>query len=381
MTQFSSSPAPANDLLLRALRSEPTERPPVWMMRQAGRYLPEYRAVRAKSDFLTMCRTPELAVEVTLQPLDLVGVDAAIIFSDILVIPEAMGMHLTLDEGVGPQFTSPLRTAADMSRIHAIEPREHLSYVLDALRLARREIGNRVPLIGFAGAPWTLSAYMVEGRGTKQFAVAKRMLFEQPALAHALLDQLATAVGDYLVAQVEAGAQAVQLFESWAGALGPEEFRTFSLPYLAKAARRAREAGVPVIVFAPGAGWALQEIAEATGADAVGVDWHTTPQDARAATRAAAHTQGRPIAVQGNLDPCALYAPPAEIRRMTHAMIEAFGPVGHVANLGHGILPDVPPAHARAFVDAVKEWTWSEDALSRAGVTIGDGDSRMAGAR
>ena len=354
----SPSPAPRNDLLLRALRGDVVDRPPVWMMRQAGRYLPQYRAVRAKSDFLSMCRTPELAVEVTLQPLELVGVDAAIIFSDILVIPEAMGMTLTLDEGIGPQFPSPVRTPADVARLRAIEPREHLGYVMDALRLARREIDNAVPLIGFAGAPWTLSAYMIEGKGTKQFAVAKRMIFEQPALAHALLDHLATAVGDYLVAQVEAGAQVVQLFESWAGALGPAEFREFSLPYLAKAARRAREAGVPVIVFAPGGGWAIREIAEATDADAIGVDWHTAPRDARAATAGLSH--GRAVALQGNLDPCALYAPPAEIRRMTHEMIRAFGPTGHVVNLGHGILPDVPPAHARAFVDAVKEWRWTD---------------------
>ena len=352
------SAKPANDLLLRALRSEVVERPPVWMMRQAGRYLPEYRAVRAKSDFLTMCRTPELAVTVTLQPLELVGVDAAIIFSDILVVPEAMGMTLTLDEGVGPQFPSPIRSTSDLARLHAIEPHEGLGYVLDALRLARREIDNKVPLIGFAGAPWTLAAYMVEGKGTKQFAIAKRMLFEQPALAHTLLDRLATAVGDYLVAQVEAGAQVVQLFESWAGALAPAEFRTFSLPYLARAARRAGEAGVPVIVFAPGAGWALAEIAEATGADAIGVHWDTAPATARAATSAVRH--GRTIALQGNFDPCALYASPAEIRRMTHEMISAFGPIGHVANLGHGILPDVPPAHARAFVEAVKEWRWTE---------------------
>jgi uroporphyrinogen decarboxylase len=347
----------ANDLLLRALRRERVERPPVWMMRQAGRYLPEYRAVRARSDFLTMCRTPELAVEVTLQPLDLVGVDAAIIFSDILVVPEAMGMALTLDEGVGPQFPTPLRSAAQVEGLRHVEPRESLRYMLDALRLARHEIDGRVPLIGFAGAPWTLAAYMVEGRGTKQFAVAKRMLFEQPAVAHALLDRLAVAVGDFLVAQVEAGAQTVQLFESWAGALGPAEFRAFALPYLARAARRAREAGVPVIVFAPGAGWALGEIAEATGADAIGVDWHTAPAAARRAT-------GDARVLQGNLDPCALYASPAEIRRMTHEMIAAFGPVGHIANLGHGILPDVPPSHARAFVDAVKEWRWPSDATT-----------------
>ncbi len=358
---FDPSVRPVNDLLLRALASAPVERPPVWMMRQAGRYLPEYRAVRAKSDFLTMCRTPELAVEVTLQPLDLVGVDAAIIFSDILVIPEAMGMHLTLDEGVGPQFPSPIRSAADLSRLHAVDPRDGLGYVLGALRLARREIDNKVPLIGFAGAPWTLAAYMVEGKGTKQFAVAKRMLFEQPTLAHTLLDRLATAVGDYMVAQVEAGAQALQLFESWAGALGPAEFREFCIPYLARIAKQVKSTGVPLIVFAPGAGWALGEIAEATGAEAIGVDWHTTPQHAR--------QQCAPygVALQGNLDPCALYGSPAEIRRRTHEMIAAFGPVGHVANLGHGILPDVPPAHARAFIDAVKEWRWTDEAIARAG--------------
>lgn len=348
-----------NDLLLRALRREAVDRPPVWMMRQAGRYLPEYRAVRAKSDFLTMCRTPELATEVTLQPIDLVGVDAAIIFSDILVIPEAMGMHLTLDEGVGPQFSSPVRHAEDVAQLRSVEPEDQLKYMLDAVRMTKRELNGRVPLIGFAGAPWTLAAYMVEGKGTKQFAVAKKMLFEQPALAHALLDKLATAVGDFLVAQVEAGAQVVQLFESWAGALGPHEFRTFALPYLAKAAHRARQAGAPVIVFAPGGGWALSEIAAATHADAIGVDWHTTPHHAR--------RQLDPfnLTLQGNLDPCALYATPAEIRARTHAMIEGFGPRGHIANLGHGILPDMSPAHARAFIDAVKEWEWTEERIAR----------------
>lgn len=358
---MSATPAqsvPANDLLLRTLRREAVERPPVWMMRQAGRYLPQYRAVRAKSDFLTMCRTPELAVEVTLQPLDLVGVDAAIIFSDILVIPEAMGMHLTLDEGIGPQFPSPLRAMKDLDQLHAVDPQEHLKYVLDALKLARREIDGKVPLIGFAGSPWTLAAYMVEGKGTKQFAVAKRMLYEAPEMAHALLGKIADAVGEYLVAQVGAGAQVVQLFESWAGALGPDEFRTFALPYLARCAQKAREAGVPVIVFAPGAGWALAEIAAATSADAIGVDWHTSPLDAR--------RQLDPfrVAMQGNLDPCALYGPPAEIRRRTHAMIRAFGPVGHIANLGHGILPDVSPAHARAFIDAVKEFSWTAEEIA-----------------
>lgn len=334
------------------------ERPPVWMMRQAGRYLPEYRAVRAKSDFLTMCRTPEQAVEVTLQPVDLIGVDAAIIFSDILVVPEAMGMHLTLDEGIGPQFPTPIRTMADLDTLRAVDPEDSLAYMLNAIKLARRELNNRVPLIGFAGAPWTLAAYMIEGKGTKQFALAKRMLFEQPTLAHTLLDKLATAVGDFLLAQIAAGAQAVQLFESWAGSLGPEEFRLYSLPYLARIAARVRPTGVPLIVFAPGGGWALREIAEATQAECVGVDWHLSASTARAMC------DGLNVAMQGNLDPCALYAPPAEIRRRTHAMISAFGPTGHVANLGHGILPDVSPAHARAFVDAVKEWRWTDEAIA-----------------
>ena len=339
-----------NDLFLRACRREPMERPPVWMMRQAGRYLPEYRAVRERADFLTMVGTPELAVEVTLQPVDLIGVDAAIIFSDILVIPQAMGMQLSVDEGIGPRFHQPLRVAADFGRLRDPVPEEHLGYVLDALRLARRELAGRVPLIGFAGAPWTLLSYMVEGQGSKAFTHAKRLLVEEPARAHALLERLAKAVGQFLAAQVRAGAQAVQLFDSWASALGPRDFREFALPYLATAARIARGAGAPVIAFAPGAGWALEEIADATGADVLGVDWQT---EAAAARRRLAD---RPVALQGNLDPSWLYAPPATIRERTREMLAAFGGRGHIANLGHGITPDVPVAHARAFVDAVKEW-------------------------
>jgi uroporphyrinogen decarboxylase len=339
-----------NDLLLRACRREAVERPPVWMMRQAGRYLPEYRKVRERADFLTMVGTPELAVEVTLQPVDLVGVDAAIIFSDILVIPQAMGMTLTVDEGVGPRFPEPLRTPADVARLRDVIPEESLAHVLEAIRLARRALDRRVPLIGFAGAPWTLASYMIEGGGSKSWAVAKRFLLERPDDAHALLGRLARGVGAFLKAQVAAGAQVVQLFESWAGALGPDDFRTFALPYLNEAVRAAKSSGVPVIAFAPGAGWALEEIARATGADVLGVDWQT---EAGAASRRAAPF---PVALQGNLDPCWLYATPAEIRRRTHQMLTAFGGRGHIANLGHGILPDVSPAHARAFVDAVKEW-------------------------
>ncbi len=339
-----------NDLFLRACQGGAVERPPVWMMRQAGRYLPEYRAVRQKADFLTMVRTPELAVEVTLQPVDLVGVDAAILFSDILVIPEAMGMALTVDEGVGPRFGSTIRSEAELARLVDPLAENRLDYVFDAIRLARRALDGRVPLIGFAGAPWTLAAYMIEGQGTKSFSVAKRLLAQEPELAHRLLGRLADAVGHFLQAQVAAGAQVVQLFDSWSGALAPDDYRTFALPALARAARLAREAGAPVIVFSPGAGWALEEIAAATGADVMGIDWHTSAADARARLGAA-------VALQGNLDPCWLYAEPAEIRRRTRAMLRDFTGGPHIANLGHGILPDTPVSHARAFIDAVKEWT------------------------
>ena len=339
-----------NDLFLRACRREPVERTPVWMMRQAGRYLPSYREVRSRADFLTMVGTPELAVEVTLQPVDQLGVDAAIIFSDILVVPQAMGMSLSVEDGVGPRFHQPLRTPADFQRLRRVIPEESLAYVLSALKLARSELGGRVPLIGFAGAPWTLMSYMVEGGGSKSFSLAKRLLVEDPARAHDLLGRLADTVGSFLVAQVQAGAQAVQLFDSWSGALGPRDFREFVLPYLAQAAQRARSAGAPVIVFAPGSGWALEEIAHATKADVIGVDWQT---DARSARRRLPAEQ---TAVQGNLDPCWLYAEPSEIRQRTHRMLEDFGGRSHIANLGHGILPDVPVSHAQAFITAVKEW-------------------------
>jgi uroporphyrinogen decarboxylase len=339
-----------NDLLLRACRREPVERPPVWMMRQAGRYLPQYRAVRERADFLTMVGTPELAVEVTLQPVDVLGVDAAIIFSDILVVPQAMGMTLTVEDGVGPRFHDPLRSAADFGRLHDVDSDDGLRHVLDAVQLARRELAGRVPLIGFAGAPWTLMSYMIEGGGSKSFSLAKRLLVEDPTRAHELLGRLADIVGKFLVAQVKAGAQVVQLFDSWAGALGPRDFREFVLPYLSQAARLAGTAGAPVIVFTPGSGWALEEIARATSADVVGVDWQTDAADARRRLPSAL------VTLQGNLDPCWLYAPPPLIRERTHRMLDDFGGRAHIANLGHGILPDIPVAHARAFVEAVQEW-------------------------
>ena len=339
-----------DDLFLRACRGLPVERPPVWMMRQAGRYLPAYRAVRERADFLTMVSTPELATEVTLQPVDLLGVDAAIIFSDILVIPRAMGMELTFDEGVGPRFPQPLRSREQLARLKDVAAEDDLGYVLDALRLTRRELADRVPLIGFAGAPWTLMSYMVEGGSSKSFSAAKRLLVEDPSSAHALLERLARAVGHFLIAQVKAGAQAVQLFDSWSGALGPADFREFALPHLRDATRLALSAGAPVIVFCPGSGWALSEIARETGADVIGVDWQTDPRMARRSV------PRERAALQGNLDPTWLYASPATIRERTHRMLEDFGPGGHIANLGHGILPDVPVSHAQAFVDAVKEW-------------------------
>jgi uroporphyrinogen decarboxylase len=339
-----------NDLLLRACRRQQVERPPVWMMRQAGRYLPQYRAVRERADFLTMVGTPELAVEVTLQPVDLIGVDAAIIFSDILVVPQAMGMKLTVEDGVGPRFHDPLRSSADFGRLRDVDSEDGLRHVLDALRLARRELAGRVPLIGFAGAPWTLMSYMIEGGGSKSFSLAKRLLVEDPTRAHQLLGRLAGIVGRFLVAQVKAGAQVVQLFDSWSGALGPRDFREFALPYLGRAARLAGTAGAPVIVFAPGSGWALEEIATATGANVVGIDWQTDAADARRRLSSSL------VTLQGNLDPCWLYAPPALIRERTHRMLDDFGARAYIANLGHGILPDVPVAHARAFVEAVQEW-------------------------
>lgn len=339
-----------NDLLLRACRREPVERVPVWMMRQAGRYLPEYRKVRERADFLTMVHTPELAVEVTLQPVDILGVDAAIIFSDILVIPAAMGMTLTVDEGVGPRFPSPLRSADDIHALRPVVPETDLAYMLDALKLARRELNGRVPLIGFAGAPWTLAAYMLEGGGSNHFTVAKRFLAQQPALAKELLDRIGVAVGDFLAAQIRSGAQVVQVFDSWAGALAPADYRAFALPPMVRAVATAKAAGAPVIVFAPGAGEMLSEIADATGADVMGIDWRLEP--ARAVERLSGHR----VALQGNFDPTWLYLDPATIRERTHAMLRAFAGRSLIANLGHGILPDVPVPHAQAFISAVQEW-------------------------
>lgn len=340
-----------NDRLLRACRREAVDRPPVWMMRQAGRYLPEYRAVRAGSDFLSMVRTPELAAEVTLQPIDILGTDAAIIFSDILVIPSAMGMDLTVEDGVGPRFGTPLRSQSDLSRLRDVDPETDLRYTLDAIRLVKRELHGRVPVIGFAGAPWTLAAYMIEGGGSPNFQHAKRAMLSEPKFMHALLQRLAREVGAFLKAQVAAGAQVLQLFDSWAGALTPADYREFALPALAEAAAIAKTAGAPLIVFPHGASWALEEVAIATKADVIGVDWRIDPAEARRV----ADKLG--IAVQGNLDPCVLYGTPDVIRQRTLDMLAAFSGPGHIANLGHGIFPDVPVENARTFINTVQSWS------------------------
>ncbi len=337
-----------NDLLLRACRQQAVERTPVWIMRQAGRYLPQYQAVRAKADFMTMCRTPELAAEVTLQPVDIIGVDAAIIFSDILVIPDAMGMYLQFHEGRGPVFDQPLRRRADFDALRTIDAAADLSYVMDALRLVRKELAGRVPLIGFAGAPWTLAAYMVEGHGSKNFAEVKKLLYGDPELLEQLLERLATAVGDYLVAQVAAGAQVLQLFDSWAGILTPECFRRFSLPYLRQVVSKVKSTGVPIIVFARDAGHSFEELAN-IGADVLSVSWC---EDLAVAKQQVAGKVG----LQGNVDPCVLFSSPEVIRREVVNCLNVFGrDPGHVFNLGHGILPETPVAHAQAFVQAVKD--------------------------
>jgi uroporphyrinogen decarboxylase len=341
---------PKNDLLLRALRGEPVARPPVWMMRQAGRYLPGFRALRAKHSFFERCRNPQIAAEITVMPVDEVGVDAAILFSDILVVPQAMGMDVDMREGEGPVLPSPIRTVDDGQRIRVPDVQDSLHYVFDAVRACRQALADRVPLIGFAGAPWTVFCYMVEGRGSKNFDAARMLCVQQPALAHRVLRMLTDTTIAYLREQVNAGVHCVQLFDSWAGLLGPEDFRTLSLPYIREIVAALRDC-CPVIVFAKGAWYALSDLA-ATGAHALGLDWTIDAAFARA--QIGPHTT-----LQGNLDPVHLFASPQEIRRTTHAMMRSFGVSRYIVNLGHGILPNTPVDHARAFVEAVCE-AWHE---------------------
>jgi len=337
-----------NDLFLRACKRQPTDRTPVWIMRQAGRYLPEYRAVREKSDFLTMCKTPELAAEITIQPVDLIGVDAAIIFSDILVIPEAMGMKLEMIESVGPKLFNPIRSKSDVTRLKEIDPFKELKYVLDAISLTKKELNNRVPLIGFAGSPWTLMTYMVEGDGSKSFSEIKKFIYNQPEAAHLLLDKIAVAVADYLSAKIEAGADAVQIFDTWGGLLSPADFEEFSLNYITKVISNIKRKDQPVIVFAKGVHYDLDKLAMC-GTDVIGLDWTMNLGQTR-------KTVGSKVALQGNLDPAVLYAGHDKIKSEAINVLDSYGKgTGHIFNLGHGILPDVSPGKAKYLVEIVKE--------------------------
>jgi uroporphyrinogen decarboxylase len=336
-----------NDLLLKALRKEKVERPPVWMMRQAGRYLPDYIKLRDKYDFFTRVQTPELAAEITLQPVDQVGVDAAIIFSDILVIPQAMGLEVLMEEGKGPSLPKTIQTQKDIDELNTSDAEYHLKYVLDALSLTKKELNGRVPLIGFAGAPWTILCYMVEGKGSKTWDKAKQVAYTQPELTHALLQKITNITIDYLKAQVKAGADTIQVFDSWAGSLSPEDFKTYAQPYLIQIADAVKD-NAPVILFPKGSWYALNDLSKSS-ASGIGIDWNLTPQFARELTN-------NNITLQGNFDPAKLLAPIPQIKKWVKEMINGFGVQNYIANLGHGITPNVPVDHAKAFVEAVKEY-------------------------
>ncbi|MGE9314658.1 uroporphyrinogen decarboxylase [Niabella sp. CJ426] len=336
-----------NDLLIRTLLGEPTERTPVWMMRQAGRYLPEYIRLREKYSFFERCQNPELACEITLQPVDIVGVDAAILFSDILVVPQAMGLEVQLIEKQGPLLPDPIKTQSDLNRIKVPDVNDTLHYVFDAIKLIKQELNGRVPLIGFAGAPWTLLCYMVQGKGSKTFDEAKGFCYQNPGLAHTLLQMITHTTIQYLKGQIAAGADTVQLFDSWGGLLSKQDFETFSLQYIRQIVDAVKEEA-PTIVFAKGAWSSLGEMA-ATGAHGLGIDWCIEAPVAR-------QFAGADVTLQGNFDPAKLLSPIPVIQKEVTQMLQAFGPGRHVANLGHGILPNVPVDHARAFVDTVKEF-------------------------
>lgn len=337
-----------NDLFLRACRKEETERTPIWIMRQAGRYLPEYREVRKKYDFLTMCKTPEVAAEVTIQPVDLIGVDAAILFSDILVIPEAMGMKLEIEEGRGPVFHEPVRDTSAVMKLKVIDPFTDLKYVLDSIKITLDQLNGRVPLIGFSGSPWTLMTYMVEGKGSKNFSIIKSFVYNQRELAHQLLDKISDAVIGYLNAKIETGVNAVQIFDTWGGILSPQEFREFSLPYIEKIVGSLKRTQQPVIVFCKGVHHSLKELSRC-GAEVLGLDW--TLDIGRVRKRV-----GSRVALQGNLDPTVLYGNEHTIREGVRSVLYSYGNYpGHIFNLGHGILPDIDPDNTRALVRIVKE--------------------------
>lgn len=338
-----------NDLLLRTLRGERTERTPVWMMRQAGRYLPDYLKLKEKYSFFERCQNPDLASEITIQPVEQVGVDAAIIFSDILVVPQAMGMEVQMIENKGPLLPDPIKQFSDLDKLVVPDVHESLGYVFDALKLTKQRLEGRVPLIGFAGAPWTLLCYMVQGKGSKTFDEAKAFCYTQPETAHRLLQQITDTTIAYLQGQAAAGADVVQIFDSWGGLLGPEDFENLSMRYIRQIVAAMKNKAL-TIIFAKGAWHSLDSMA-ATGAHGLGIDWCIRPQMAR-------QLAGPKVALQGNFDPAKLLSPIPVIRKEVKSMLDAFSGYPHIANLGHGILPNVPVDHARAFVETVKNYQY-----------------------
>jgi uroporphyrinogen decarboxylase len=339
-----------NDLLIQVASGKPVESTPVWLMRQAGRILPEYRKVRASvKDFKELVKTPELAAEVTIQPVDILGVDAAIIFSDILVIPEAMGLNYEMEENKGPVFPKKLSSLEDIKLLKVAQA-EDLNYVMEAIRLTKKELNGRVPLIGFAGAPWTILSYMVEGGGSKTFSHAKKLLYTQPQFAHEVLEMITQSTINYLKGQIQAGADIIQIFDSWAGILGPEQYREFSLKYITKICDAINE--VPKIVFAKGAFFARAEMNE-LNCQVIGLDWNMDITESR---------KLMPDKVlQGNLDPCALYGSFDDIKKETRKMLSLFEPGKHIANLGHGLYPDTEVDKVKCFIDTVKNFRFSEN--------------------
>jgi len=336
--------------LIQAARRQAVDRSPVWIMRQAGRYLPEFRAIRANMDFLTRCKTPAIAAELTLQPISRIGVDAAIIFSDILIPVEPMGQELTFSDAKGPVLPNPIRTLAQVEALRVPSADETVPFLGEAIRLVKRELDGKLPVIGFCGAPWTIAAYMIEGAGSRNYAWIKRMMYNEPQAFHMLMDKLTETLIDYLKHQITAGADIVQIFESWGGALSRADYLIYELPYVKRIIEGIKDTGVPIVLYMNGGGHVLDDLAD-SGADVLGIDWKVDLKDAF-------DRVGHKVALQGNMDPCMLYASPERIAQEVKAMVAAVGDrPGHIFNLGHGILPDMDPDHAKAFVDAVKTYS------------------------
>ncbi|MFS4455199.1 uroporphyrinogen decarboxylase [Maribacter sp. 2304DJ31-5] len=336
-----------NDLFLRALKGETVDRPPVWMMRQAGRYLPEFMEIREKYDFFTRCRTPELASEITVQPIQRYGMDAAILFSDILVVPQAMNIEVQMKPNFGPYLPHPIRSEKDLENVIVPDVEDALGYVMEAIKATKEKLNEEIPLIGFAGSPWTILCYCVQGQGSKTFDKAKELCFTQPVVAHKLLQKITDTTIAYLKAKIKAGVNAVQVFDSWGGMLSPTDYQEFSFQYIQQIIDAVKDEA-PVIVFGKGCWFSLNDMAR-SGAAALGVDWTCSARNAR-------YLSGGNITLQGNFDPARLLSPPSEIKKMVTRMINDFGKDRYVVNLGHGILPNVPVENAKAFIDAVKAY-------------------------